>query len=91
MDKIKETSNLTFDIKYADGERKEVETGILMEVEDGTHLICHMGTGKASHIFSFILALEEMVHKSGLDELYKQYRREYEAACGNLSDDKRLM
>ena len=91
MEMTKSTSNLTFEVKYEDGIKKKVETGILMEVEDGTHLICHLGTGKASHIFSFILALEEMVHKSGLDELFKQYRREYEADCGNLSDDKRYM
>lgn len=46
-----------------------------MEVlPDGKHIACHLGTGKASHIFSFILALEELIHKCGLDDIYKEYR-----------------
>lgn len=73
----KATSNLTFDVKYADGSRKEVETGILMEVKpDGKHIICHLGTSNANHIFAFIDALKEVVHETGLDDLYKKYRAE---------------
>ena len=32
MESIKTTNNLTFDVKYDDGTKQEVETGILMEV-----------------------------------------------------------
>ena len=78
MEPIKTTNNLTFDVKYDDGTKQEVETGILMEVlPDGKHIVCHLGTGKASHIFSFILALEEMINKCGLDDIYKEYREEF--------------
>ena len=78
MEPIKTTNNLTFDVKYDDGTKQEVETGILMEVlPDGKHIACHLGTEKASHIFSFILALEEMINKCGLDEVYKKYREEF--------------
>lgn len=78
MKPIKTTNNLTFDVNYDDGTKQEVETGILMEVlPDGKHIVCHLGTGKASHIFSFISALEELIHKCGLDDVYKEYREEF--------------
>lgn len=45
MEIIKTTSNMEFDVIYADGTRRRVEEGILHEVIDG-EIIFHKGTGR---------------------------------------------
>lgn len=45
MEVIKTTSNMEFDVIYADGTHRRVEEGILHEVIDG-EIIFHKGTGR---------------------------------------------
>lgn len=47
MEAIKTTSNLEFELIYADGTRKRVKEGILWENEDD-EIICHLGTSNLS-------------------------------------------
>ena len=66
------TSNLEFDVKYADGSRKEVKEGILFEFK-GNKIIGHIGTSRKEAMFSISDALIEMVSAFGLIEEFTEY------------------
>ena len=72
MEPIKLTENLEFDVIYADGTKKRVHEGILMERE-GDNLTMHLGDGRVSTLFGTIDALLEAVYESGLGELFTEY------------------
>ncbi len=66
------TSNLEFDVKYAEGSRKEVKEGILFEFK-GNKIIGHIGTNRKEAMFSIANALIEMVDDFGLIEEFTEY------------------
>lgn len=66
------TSNLEFDVKYAEGSRKEVKEGILFEFK-GNKIIGHIGTSRKEAMFSIANALIEMVNDFGLIEEFTEY------------------
>lgn len=72
MEPIKLTENLEFDVIYADGTKKRVREGILMERE-GDNLTMHLGDSRVSTLFGTIEALLEAVYESGLGELFTKY------------------
>lgn len=51
MEAIKTSENVEFDVIYADGTRKHVAEGILIEAE-GYRLTLHCGTSRASVVFA---------------------------------------
>ena len=53
MEVIKATSNLEFDVIYADGTRNRVEEGILWEVKDEA-VTFHLGTSRLSVLFAAV-------------------------------------
>lgn len=67
----KMTSNLEFDVKYADGSRKEVKEGILFEFK-GNKIIGHIGSSRKEAMFSIGNALIEMVSAFGLIEEFTE-------------------
>lgn len=69
------TSNLEFDVKYADGSRKEVKEGILFEFK-GNKIIGHIGTSRKEALFSIGNALTETIIAFGLVEEFAEYIEE---------------
>lgn len=69
------TENLEFDVKYADGSRKEVKEGILFEFK-GSKAFGHIGTSRKEAMFSIANALTEMINAFGLVEEFAEYIEE---------------
>lgn len=67
MDTIKATKDMKFDVKYADGEIREVQEGILIEFV-GDRMKAHVGTGKASYILAAHDAILEIIEGYGLED-----------------------
>lgn len=67
-------SKTSFTVNYADGEKKEVEEGILFAVdpEDG-HFIFHNGTDRAEVVFTAVIALYEVIDRFGLDDAFDRW------------------
>lgn len=87
-DKI--TENLTFYLDYHNGDPLEqIDEGVLISTKDfvdGIQPVLHLGTGRASHVFAAIIALEEFVEEVGLKELYEDFKKEVKelnAEAGN--------
>ena len=72
MKQEKITSNLEFDVKYADGSRKEVKEGILFEFK-GDKVCGHIGTSRKEALFSVAESLTEMIVDFGLAEEFEKY------------------
>lgn len=66
------TSNLEFDVKYADGSRKEVKEGILFEFK-GDKVYGHIGTSRKEALFSIAESFAEMIATFGLTEEFEKY------------------
>lgn len=66
------TENLEFDVKYADGGRKEVKEGILFEFK-GNKVYGHIGTSRKEALFSVAEAFAEMITALGLAEEFEKY------------------
>lgn len=69
------TSNLEFDVKYADGSRKEVQEGVLFEFK-GDKVYGHIGTSRKEALFSIAKSLSEMIIALGLAEEFAEYIEE---------------
>ena len=60
MEPIKTSENVEFDVIYADGTRKRVTEGILIEAE-GYNLTFHNGTSRGSVVFAAGEGLAEVI------------------------------
>ena len=72
MEPIKTSSNVEFDVVYADGERVHVPDGILIEA-DGQRMNVHVGTNRASVLFAAVEAVVEVIHDIGLGDAFEAY------------------
>lgn len=72
MDPIKTSTNVEFDVIYADGERKHVPEGVLFGV-DNEHMVTHIGTSRPEVLFAVASALTEIITDLGLDEAFEAY------------------
>ena len=76
MEILKLTKNLEFDVIYADGNKRRVGEGILMEVEEDGHMVMHNGTDRKVVLFATIEALLEAVAEMGLSNQLTRYLQE---------------
>lgn len=67
------TENLTFTLNYADGEKAEVEKGVLFSIDDDEKMDIHIGAGKAYEIFGVYFCFMEFLTRSGLINLFDGY------------------
>lgn len=67
METIKTSTNVEFDVIYADGTRHHVAEGVLFEVKDNK-LTLHNGTDRAAVIIGVAEAAAEVVGTMGLNE-----------------------
>lgn len=72
METLKKTDNLTFTANYADGEKRNIEEGILFEFED-EKITLHMGTNRMECLFSIMEATLEAIEAFGLGEEFHTY------------------
>lgn len=67
-------SKTSFTVKYADGETKDIEEGILFEVDSGDgHIIFHNGTDRAEVLFTAVVALYEALTRFGLGDAFDRW------------------
>lgn len=71
-DTIKTSSNVQFDVLYADGTKYHAEEGVLFEAK-GQEMIFHLGTSRPEVLFSVAEALTEVIVDMGLGEAFKHY------------------
>ena len=67
MEPIKKSTNVEFDVIYADGTRSHVNEGVLFEVKDNK-LIGHIGTSRAAALIGVAEAAAEVIGTMGLSE-----------------------
>ena len=60
MERIKTTTNLEFDVIYADGTRRHVSEGVLFEIEN-EKVVFHNGTDRAEVIVATAEAAAEVL------------------------------
>lgn len=72
METIKTSSNVEFDVIYADGTRHHVTEGVLFGVEN-ERMVFHNGTNRANVLFASMEALFEVVDLLGLVEALEAY------------------
>ena len=72
MKTLKKTDNLTFTANYADGEKREIEEGILFEFE-GDSINMHFGTDRVACLFSVVEAAYEAIVAFGLADKFDRY------------------
>lgn len=60
MELFKESSNVEFEVVYADGSRRRVKEGVLFEVED-EKINFHNGTNRPEVIFAAFRAAHEVI------------------------------
>lgn len=72
MELIKKTDNLTFTLNYSDGEKKEVEEGVLFSVKD-EKMDIHIGTDRKEVLFTIAECLTGFIVATGLGEEFEQY------------------
>lgn len=70
METIKTSTNVEFDVIYADGTRHHVSEGVLFEVKDDK-LTFHNGTDRAAALIGVAEAAAEVVGNMGLNEMEK--------------------
>lgn len=69
---IRTTTNLTFTLNYADGEKKHVEEGILFSAENDKMDI-HVGTSRKEVIFTVAECLTQFINYMDWGEDFKNY------------------
>lgn len=69
---IRKTDNLTFTLNYSDGEKKQVEEGVLFSVENDKMDI-HIGTSRKEVIFTVAECLTQFIDSMGLGEEFIAY------------------
>lgn len=72
METVKTSTNVEFDVIYADGTRKRVHEGVLLEVED-QRMVFHNGTNRKSVLFASVEALFEIITALGLENELDTY------------------
>lgn len=72
MEAIKTTSNLEFDVIYADGTRKRVNEGVLLEI-DGIDVTFHNGTNRCVVLFASAAALLDVICMLGLWDAFFEF------------------
>ena len=65
MEAIKTSSNVEFDVIYADGTRRHVTEGVLFEVEN-EKIVFHNGTDRPEVMIAAAEASSEIVGRMGL-------------------------
>lgn len=71
-DAIKTSSDVQFDVLYADGTKYHAEEGVLFEAK-GQDMVFHLGTSRPEVLFAVVEALTEVIVDMGLGEAFKQY------------------
>lgn len=71
-DTIKTSSDVQFDVRYADGTKYRVEEGVLFEAK-GQDMVFHLGTSRPEVLFAVAEVLTEVIVNMGLGELFNQY------------------
>lgn len=69
---IKTSSNVEFDVNYADGSKLHVEEGVLLGVR-GEEIIFHNGTNRASVLIAALDCLTNALISMGLGEVAADY------------------
>lgn len=64
MEEIKTSSNVEFDVIYADGTRRHVSEGVLFEVE-GYNMTFHNGTNRGEVVFAAGECVAEVINSMG--------------------------
>lgn len=64
-EKTRKINELEFDVRYADGTKRRVEEGILIEFR-GEHLNLHLGASKLSQVIAAVQSLYELLDAAGL-------------------------
>ena len=71
-DTIKTSTDVQFDVLYADGTKYRAEEGVLFEAK-GRKMIFHLGTSRPEVLFTVAKALTEVITDMGLGEMFKRY------------------
>ena len=78
FEKIKTSSNVEFDVNYADGSQLHVEEGVLLGVQ-GESIIFHNGTNRASVLLAALDCLTTALISMGLGDLAAAYLEKSQA------------
>lgn len=70
METIKTSPNVEFDVIYADGTRKRVSEGILIEADE-ENVIFHNGTDRATVLYTALELLAEIIADISPNKLKK--------------------
>ena len=71
-DTIKTSTDVQFDVLYADGTKYHAEEGVLFEAK-GQDMVFHLGTSRPEVLFAVAEALTEVIVDMGLGEAFKRY------------------
>lgn len=72
MDRLKSSKNITFTVNYAEGEKLEVQEGLLFEFQ-GNNITMHLGTNRVRCLFAVVGAAFESICAFGLEEEFDKY------------------
>lgn len=68
-DTIKTSTDVQFDVLYADGTKYHAEEGVLFEAK-GQDMVFHLGTSRPEVLFAVAEALTEVIVDMGLGEAF---------------------
>ena len=68
-DTIKTSTDVQFDVLYADGTKYHAEEGVLFEAK-GQDMVFHLGTRRPEVLFAVAEALTEVIVDMGLGEAF---------------------
>lgn len=71
-DIIKISSDVQFDVLYADGTKYRAKEGVLFEA-DGDRMNFHLGTSRPEVLFAVTEALTEVIDDMGLGDAFLHY------------------
>ena len=71
-DTIKTSTDVQFDVLYADETKYQAEEGVLFEAK-GQDMAFHLGTSRPEVLFAVVEALTEVIVDMGLGEAFKRY------------------
>lgn len=71
-DIIKTSSDVLFDVLYADGTKYHADEGVLFEAK-GQEMVIHLGTSRPEVLFAVPKALTNVIVGMGLGEAFKRY------------------
>lgn len=86
MDPIKTSTNVEFDVVYADGTRQRVPEGVLFEA-DGDRMKIHVGACRVAVLFAVAEALTEVIQELGLGDVFKAWLESWEDEEGEQDDE----